>query len=244
MHLLYVADPLCSSHGRAASHPSHTARIPLTSRVACRRTIWIRGIDSPCLGPELEELLARHPGTRLDLVMGGLRAYNTDPMSAAFQDMLREHWKHVQEASGLPFSEGIFAVPGFVYDTEPPCRAVVTARTIDGTMALPFMKAVQSAFYRDALDVTKPGLLADLAAAAGYDRADFLAKLDSSEMRDETRLDFTTAQSLGVSGFPTLGVAYGEQLFLVTSGFATAQVLEERLAEIDRRARERKVKSA
>ncbi len=41
MHLLYIADPLCS---------------------------WCYGF-----GPELSKLLARHPGARLDLVMGGLR---------------------------------------------------------------------------------------------------------------------------------------------------------------------------
>lgn len=213
MHLLYVADPLCS---------------------------WCYGF-----GPELEKLLAKHPGTRLDLVMGGLRAYNTDAMSPAFQDMLRGHWKHVHEASGLPFSEGIFANGGFVYDTEPPCRAVVTARTLDGSKALGLMKAVQAAFYRDSFDVTRPVVLADIAAASGYDRVEFFEKLESREMRDETRLDFTTAQSLGISGFPTLGVAYGEQLYLVTSGFVTADVLDERLAEIDRLARERSaVKSA
>ena len=209
MHLLYIADPLCS---------------------------WCYGF-----GPELERLLANHPGTKLDLVMGGLRAFNTDPMSAAFRDMLREHWKHVREASGLPFSDAIFAKADFVYDTELPCRAVVTARTLDDTRALGLMKAVQSAFYRDAQDVTRSQVLADIAAASGYDRAEFLAKLGDDEMRDETRLDFTTAQSLGVSGFPTLGVAYGQQLFLVTSGFVTAAVLEERLAEIDRLQRERSV---
>jgi putative protein-disulfide isomerase len=113
MHLLYVADPLCS---------------------------WCYGF-----GPELEKLLAKNPGTKLDLVMGGLRAGNTEPMSPAFQQMLREHWKHVGDASGLPFSDGIFSVPGFIYDTEPPCRAVVTARMLDGLKALPLMKAVQAA---------------------------------------------------------------------------------------------------
>jgi putative protein-disulfide isomerase len=209
MHLLYIADPLCS---------------------------WCYGF-----GPELDKLLAKHPGTKVDLVMGGLRAFNTDPMSAPFQEMLREHWKHVREASGLPFSDGVFAMPGFVYDTEPPCRAVVTARTLDTGKALGLMKAVQTAFYRDARDVTKPGILADIAAESGYGREEFLARLEGTEMRDETRLDFTSAQSLGVSGFPTLGVAYGPQLFLVTSGYVTADVLEERLAEIDRLARERAV---
>jgi putative protein-disulfide isomerase len=212
MHLLYVADPLCS---------------------------WCYGF-----GPQLEALLARHPGTKLDLVMGGLRAYNTEPMSVPFQEMLRGHWKQVREASGLAFSEGIFSVPGFVYDTEPPCRAVVTARMMDGTRALPLMKEVQAAFYRYARDVTRPDVLADAAAACGYDRDEFLQRLESTEMRDETRLDFTTAQSLGITGFPTLGVAYGQQLYLVTSGYVTADVLEERLVEIDRLQRERPAKSA
>ena len=39
-----------------------------------------------------------------------------------------------------------------------------------------------------------------------------------------------------LSGFPTLGVRHGPQLFLVTSGYVTDDVLEYRLAEIDRLA--------
>lgn len=190
-------------------------------------------------GPELEKLLARNPGAKLELVMGGLRPYNTEPMSESFREMLREHWRHVREASGLPFSEAIFSIPGFVYDTEPPCRAVVTARHLDTGRAPGYLKAVQATFYGGGRDVTKADILADIAAGAGYDRGEFLSRLESEEMRNETRIDFTTAQTLGISGFPTLGVAYGPQLYLATSGFVTADVLEERLAEIDRLARER-----
>ncbi|QJR09424.1 hypothetical protein DSM104443_00468 [Usitatibacter rugosus] len=195
-------------------------------------------------GPELEKLLVAHPEAKLELVMGGLRPFNTDPMSDAFRDMLREHWKHVAEASGLAFSEAVFDTPGFIYDTEPPCRAVVTGRTIDASRSLALMKAIQGAFYREGQDVTKPEVLADLAAGVGYDRAEFLAALESDDMRNETRLDFTTAQSLGVTGFPTVGVAYDKQLYLVTSGFVTVDVLEERLVEIARLARERAVEKA
>ncbi len=54
-------------------------------------------------------------------------------------------------------------------------------------------------------------------------------------MRAAARRDFERSQALGVSGFPTLAISSGEQLFLVTSGFATADVLEERLGEIERR---------
>lgn len=187
-------------------------------------------------GPQLAALLARHPGARLDLVMGGLRPYNTQTMSPEFKEMLRGHWKHVREASGLPFSEAILAREDFVYDTEPPCRAVVTARALDAAKAREFLGAVQAAFYRDAREVTRPEVLADLAAEAGYERAIFLERLESEEMRAETRLDFSTAQSLGVSGFPTLGLARGDQLYLVASGYTAADVLEERIAEIERLA--------
>ena len=190
-------------------------------------------------GPQLAQLLERHPQARVELVMGGLRPFNTEPMSEAFRDMLREHWRHVHEASGLPFNESLIERADFIYDTEPACRAVVTARSIFAGLALGYFKAVQEAFYREARDVTRPEVLADIAAEQGFGRAAFLAQLESDTMRDETRLDFNTAQSVGATGFPTLGVAHGAQLFLVTAGYVGADVLEERLAEIGRLAQSR-----
>lgn len=206
MHLLYIADPLCS---------------------------WCYGF-----GPELSKLIERHPDARLDLVMGGLRPFNTKTMTPEFKEMLRGHWRHVATASGLPFSESIFERDDFIYDTEPPCRAVVTARNIEAARAFAYMKAVQLAFYRDGRDVTRADVLADVAEACGYDRETFLMRFESPAMREETRGDFSTTQSLGVSGFPTVGLAKGAQLFLVTSGYATHDVLDYRIAEIERRAKE------
>jgi putative protein-disulfide isomerase len=186
-------------------------------------------------GPELARLLARYPGARVDLVMGGLRPHNREVMSEPFKDMLRGHWEHVAAASGLPFSPATLEREDFAYDTEPPCRAVVTARALDRSQALPYFTAVQSAFYRDARDATRALVLADIAARCGYDRADFLAALESEEIRQATAQDFSTAQSMGVSGFPTLATAYGSALYLVTSGYVSADVLQERIGEIDRR---------
>jgi putative protein-disulfide isomerase len=185
-------------------------------------------------GPELAKLLARHPDAALDLVMGGLRPFNTQPTTPEFRGMLVEHWRHVSTASGLPFSESALDRPGFVYDTEPACRAVVTARGIDSARALAYMKAVQLAFYRDRRDVTNADELADIAAECGFDRDTFLMRFDSQALRDETRADFARTQSLGVGGFPTLGAVHGSQLYLVTSGYVTDDVLEYRLAEIKR----------
>ena len=185
-------------------------------------------------GPELEQVLENHPELELELVMGGLRAFNTERMSAAFKEMLREHWTHVASASGMPFSEAILARDDFIYDTEPACRAVVTARSLDAPRAFAFFKAVQLAFYRDGRDVTDASVLSGIAVEGGYDGAEFARALDSREMRAAARDDFARTQALGIAGFPTLAIGYGPQLYLVTSGFVTDEVLEHRLAEIER----------
>lgn len=167
--------------------------------------------------------------------MGGLRPFNREPMSAAFRAMLLEHWRHVAEASGLEFSTAALERAGFVYDTEPPCRAVVTARHLDAARALPYMHAVQRAFYRDGLDATRAEVLAEVAQACGYERDAFARSFESAAMREATRRDFARAQALGVGGFPTLGVAHAGNVYLATSGFVPREVLEERIAEIERR---------
>jgi putative protein-disulfide isomerase len=190
-------------------------------------------------GPELSKLLERHPDARLDLVMGGLRPFNRQRMTPEFKEMLRGHWRHVATASGLPFSESVLDRDDFIYDTEPPCRAVVTARDMDFSKAYAFMKAVQLAFYRDGRDVTQGDVLADIAQECGYQRDTFRMNLDSDLMREETQADFATTKTLGVSGFPTVGTSRGAKLFLVTSGYVTDDVLEYRLVEIERLARQR-----
>ena len=187
-------------------------------------------------GPELSALLDRLPGTEVRLVMGGLRAYNRETMSPAFKDMLRGHWDHVAEASGLAFSPKILERDDFIYDTEPPCRAVVTARAIDPSRALAMFKAIQAAFYGEGRDMTRAGALADAAADCGYAFDEFVTRLASDAMREATRADFATSQSLGVAGFPTLAVEEAGELFLVTSGYVRADVLEQRIAEIQRRS--------
>ena len=207
MHLLYIADPLCS---------------------------WCYGF-----GPELSKLIERHPDARVDLVMGGLRPFNTKVMTPEFKEMLRGHWRHVATASGLPFSESLFERDDFVYDTEPPCRAVVTARNLDAARAFAYLKAAQLAFYRDGRDVTRAEILADIAGECGYPREAFLQSLELPAMREATKADFANTQSLGVSGFPTLGLVRSAQLFLVTSGYATHDVLEYRVAEIERLAQQK-----
>ncbi|MFV1988873.1 MAG: DsbA family protein [Gemmatimonadota bacterium] len=155
----------------------------------------------------------------IEVVMGGLRPGTTDPMTEDMKSTISEHWRHVEEASGQPFDFGFFDRESFVYDTEPASRAVVTARGLDRRRSLAFLSAVQGAFYRDARDVTDPGVLADIAAEEGFDRAEFERAHGSAGARDQTASDFDAAGRLGVRGFPTLLGLDGRTFVVLTAGF-------------------------
>jgi putative protein-disulfide isomerase len=184
-------------------------------------------------GPELDALMKARADLRVDVVMGGLRPYHTEKATPSFREMIAGHWAHVARESGLPFVDAALAREGFVYDTEPACRAVVAMRAADASRALPYLKRVQRAFYAEGRDVTDAAVLADLAVKEGLEREVFLAAHASQEARDAVRRDFAATQQTGVTGFPTLAAGYPDRrYFLVTSGFARATDIADRLERI------------
>ncbi len=183
-------------------------------------------------GPAMSTFAANHAALPVALVMGGLRPFTTEPLGDKQRADIRGHWHHVEAASAQPFNDAVLMKPGFIYDTEPACRTVVTAREMEHGDVLGLMHAVQAAFYRDARDVTQTNVLADIAAQQGMDRVAFLVALESQKMRDVTRNDFALAQSVGVRGFPALCAARGNELHLIANGFAQIETLEAQFAQL------------
>jgi putative protein-disulfide isomerase len=206
LSLIYIGDPMCS---------------------------WCYGFGIP-----LGQLLASHPDLPVQLVLGGLRAYNTQVMDAALKAKLRQAWAGVAQRSGQPFSQALFEREDFIYDTEPACRAVVTVREHAPRLALAMYHAIQQAFYADGRDTTKAAVLGEIwdevhgRTKEAWGHIDFLRDFESELMRQRTRDDFAQAQRWGVRGFPTLFAVVNGQAQLLTNGFAEADVLAQRLAQV------------
>lgn len=186
-----------------------------------------------CYGfsPVIATLAERFEGRLgLQVVMGGLRAGNTEPMTQKDKDYVRGAWSKVGEATGQPFDPSFFDRETFVYDTEPACRAVVTARRLQPNMALPMLARVARAFYAEARDMTAADEIAEVAEEAGFERAAFAAAFTSPEVQNETFRDFLTAQELGIRGFPTL-IAGSEAkgYALLTNGYRPFEDLADPL---------------
>ena len=183
-------------------------------------------------GPVIAELAERF-GDRLGLqvVMGGLRAGNTEPMTDKDKDYVRGAWTKVGQATGQPFDPSFFDRETFIYDTEPACRAVVTARGLKADMALPMLARVSRAFYAEARDMTAPDEIAEVAEEAGFDRAAFTSAFASPAAQNATFRDFLTAQELGIRGFPTLIAGSDDKGYaLVTNGYRPLEDLADPIA--------------
>lgn len=154
---------------------------------------------------------------RIALVLGGLR-HETMPMTAAQRDEILHHWHAVHARTGQPFRFDGALPEGFVYDTEPACRAVAAMGSLDPTLTFPLFQAIQSAFYAEGRDVTRTEVLAALASDLGVDTNGFRAAFDSDEARARVQAHFRQTRLAGVRGFPALILQQDAQLQPIASG--------------------------
>jgi putative protein-disulfide isomerase len=152
------------------------------------------------------------------------------PMGERDKDSVRSHWDHVRELTGQPFDLAFFDREGFVYDTEPACRAVATVRAVRPALALPYLHALQRAFYAENRDVTAADELRRVAEAVGCDGEAFAAAFAARPTRATVAEEFDQTARLGVTGYPTLLALADGRARVVSLGCRPLADLEEALA--------------
>ncbi|MDX1300622.1 MAG: DsbA family protein [Pseudomonas sp.] len=187
---------------------------------------WCWGF-APVLQSLAEQAAAA--GVGLQLVVGGLRR-DSVAIDAAARVRYLGYWQAVNASTGQLFNFDDGLPEGLVYDTEPACRALVTARHLAPELAWPLAQLIQRAFYTEGADVTRANVLVELAERAGIARSEFAEAFDSAEQRAATAADFSWAQGLGIAGFPTLLAERNGQLALLTNGYQPLDVLQPLLA--------------
>ena len=135
-----------------------------------------------------------------------------------------------QQDDRQPFKFENALPDGFVYDTEPPSRAVLAVGRLQPEQTLKYFVAVQAAFYRDGKDVTQPEVLAGIAAEFDVDADEFTTVFESEDLREATRQHFRRSHQAGVRGFPTTVLQYGENVKLLAAGYVP---FEQIAADID-----------
>lgn len=161
------------------------------------------------------------------LVLGGLAVGTSRALDEAGKQSIREHWQHVAELAGQPFDFAFFEREGFVYDTEPACRAVVAARRLSAGAAIGFLSHLHREFYSRNRDITDGPTLSALAGEFGLDRRRFAAEFDAEATRQETLTDFQITRNSGIDGYPALLAGkLGADYSFITLGYQPWRKIE------------------
>lgn len=200
--------------------------VTATSMKAQTKLIYVGDpMCSWCYGfaPQLEKLVEQHNDKMdIELVTGGLRPYFDKPISE-MKDFLRHHWEDVNKASDQPFSYDILDRTDLNYDTEPACRAVVVVRHMNPEKEFEFFKMIQEAFYYQNKDLRSTESYSSILETLELDKEVFNQRFHSDEYKAFVKDDFERASALGVQGFPAVLLQSGENLYVLTRGYTSAE---------------------
>ena len=159
------------------------------------------------------------------LMLGGLRTSSTQPLTIRKRDEIMHHWFDSHRISKQPFTfEG--ALPeGFIFNTEPACRAVITVAALNPAEIFPYFKTVQTAFFVEQLDVTQADILVELATRHRLSMAQFSHHFNSDDARQKTQKHFRASEQAGVFGFPALVLEKNAKFQFITQGYRPLQEL-------------------
>lgn len=189
---------------------------------------WCWGI-----APELDEVIEARTDLPFRVILGGLRsgpnAMEVDDRMAA---SLSHHWQSVAERSGQPFDQSLLDQRGWIYDTEPACKAVVVMRELDEPQAWPLFKRLQKLFYAEGIVPSGRHKLEPVITEFDVDTDAYWAAFESESATKTTWQDFAQVHKWGIGGFPTVVFRDGNQGSLVARGYTSADRMLAALEQV------------
>ncbi|RAU82031.1 DsbA family protein [Pontibacter arcticus] len=163
------------------------------------------------------------------VLMGPLQAYATEPLTPDAKDKLAVSWHRVQDRTSVPFDYRFFTRRGFVYNTEPACRALLCVRLLRPKLTLEVLRAMHSAFFADLKDLRNPAVLAELVRPFGISENLFMTLFESEEIIQQMEEEFNYVESIGADNFPSVFLQTTHGMAYLTKGYTDLNELEQRM---------------
>jgi len=167
----------------------------------------------------------------ISLNLGGLRPGTSEQISSTLRDEILHHWHEVHHLTGQKFNFDDAMPTGFIYDTEPASRAVLSFGKLQPKNTLDYFSSIQSAFYTQNRDVTQEPVLVELVESFGIESQTFQELFISAEMRSLTQEHFKRSRQANVRGFPTLIFQKGKNIETLSRGYVPWENISEMLHE-------------
>lgn len=183
--------------------------------------------------PAVSRLKEQYHHFDFELVMGGLRPYETRPLDATTRQKLIHHWQQIAETTQQPFDTSILQTPNFVYNTEAAARAVITVKKKHPDLSFRFFKAVQQSFYAQAKDPQQLQTYLDICQELGIETEAFAHFFNSEAAKEATEEEFAQAKTFyGITGFPTLLLKFGTKAKPIARGYMPYEQMQNNIEHI------------
>lgn len=158
----------------------------------------------------------------MEILVGGMWLGENAPQGSEnlFQ-FIKVNGPRMEQTTGVTIGDGYHALTrdtSYVFDSFPPCAAIVCVKQLDSSKAFDFTKKVQEALYKDGLRLDKLDSYLPILEALDLSTTDFQAQWLSDKNRQDTKLEFSKAQTLA-RGYPTLILESNTQKSTITSGY-------------------------
>ncbi len=165
---------------------------------------------------------------KISIIMGGLKVEDSIYINKEIKTFIYKNWINVMNKTGQEFAiDLIDQLPDGEYNSEPPCRAVVTVKTLNSEYAFPYYKSLHTAMYLHAKNITDPELLCELAVQTGISKDDFNKHYYSKEMKIKTQKNFDFSRKSGVLGFPAFILIDKSGSFVLNQGYKSLDEIEK-----------------
>jgi putative protein-disulfide isomerase len=171
------------------------------------------------------------PSVQLVSYVGGLAPDSDKPMPEALQRDIQSAWRRIEQViPGTKFNFDFWTQNTPRRATYPACRAVITAREMDG-QADAMTYGIQQAYYLQAKNPSNIDTLVDVAESIGLEANDFRQRLQSDEVQQALEAELANVRDLGVFSFPSLVLRPGNELHGIKLDYISA---DNMLHEINR----------
>ncbi len=161
-------------------------------------SVWCWGFE-----PVRRAIEHRFPSITFTSRVGGMFERLPDPREAGFD--VERFFAVVQRTTGMPIRPDA-ARRDRPESTYPACVHAIAVRLLAPDLESRYVRRLREAAYLDGLNVSSPDVAADVAAALGLDRREFVDALRSGEPEREFRAGLDALHVEKMHAYPTLTV--------------------------------------
>ncbi len=172
----------------------------------------------------------------ISVYAGGMIVGNRVGTIAEKASYIETAYQDVERLTGIRFGSAfvdhVLKKGEMVLESTTPATALVVHRALQLPHPTRFAHRLQQAVYRDGMDLSSPSTYEVLAAELNVDAEDFVAAMQTEDIRRAAQEEFDYVAELGITGFPTLVLAVADEAHVVAQGYRPFENINATLQEL------------